>query len=54
MLARSRLYAGLLWTLLLLALIAPWIGLYPVLGMRMMCASRCLPAPSICWRATPG
>ncbi|HOI66950.1 MAG TPA: branched-chain amino acid ABC transporter permease [Thiomonas arsenitoxydans] len=37
MLAHSRLYAGLLWSLLLLALIAPWIGLYPVLGMRMMC-----------------
>ena len=35
--ARTRLYAGLLWALLVLALIAPWIGLYPVLGMRMMC-----------------
>ena len=41
MLARTRfsdqLSNGLLWSLLLLALIAPWIGLYPVLGMRMMC-----------------
>ena len=35
--APSRLYAALLSALLLLALIAPWIGLYPVLGMRMMC-----------------
>ncbi|WP_079416348.1 branched-chain amino acid ABC transporter permease [Thiomonas intermedia] len=41
MLARTRLSnrlsSGLLWALLALALIAPWIGLYPVLGMRMMC-----------------
>lgn len=41
MLARTRLSnslsKGLLWALLALALIAPWIGLYPVLGMRMMC-----------------
>ena len=41
MLARTRLSNslsnGLLWALLAIALIAPWIGLYPVLGMRMMC-----------------
>jgi len=37
MLWHHRLPAVVLWALLLLALIAPWIGLYPVLGMRMMC-----------------
>ncbi|TAL82385.1 MAG: branched-chain amino acid ABC transporter permease [Rhodanobacter sp.] len=27
----------LTWLLLLLAIVAPWLGMYPVLGMRMMC-----------------
>jgi branched-chain amino acid transport system permease protein len=37
MFSHARLSASLLWVLLGLALIAPWVGLYPVLGMRMMC-----------------
>ena len=37
MLWRTRLPAHVTWVLLLLALAAPWLGLYPVLGMRMMC-----------------
>ncbi len=37
MLWRTRLPAYVAWALLLLAVAAPWLGLYPVLGMRMMC-----------------
>ncbi|WP_449369466.1 branched-chain amino acid ABC transporter permease [Thiomonas sp.] len=37
MLRQVRLPAVVVWTLLALAVAAPWLGLYPVLGMRMMC-----------------
>ena len=34
---RTRVPVYMVWGLLLLAITAPWLGLYPVLGMRMMC-----------------
>ncbi len=34
---RPRIPVYMVWGLLLLAIAAPWLGLYPVLGMRMMC-----------------
>lgn len=34
---RTRVPVYMVWGLLLLAIAAPWLGLYPVLGMRMMC-----------------
>ena len=37
MLRHVRLPSAIVWALLALAVAAPWIGLYPVLGMRMMC-----------------
>ena len=37
MLWRTRIPVVVAWTALILAVAAPWLGLYPVLGMRMMC-----------------
>jgi len=34
---RAHIPVYMVWGLLLLAIAAPWLGLYPVLGMRMMC-----------------
>ena len=34
---RTRIPVVVAWTALILAVAAPWLGLYPVLGMRMMC-----------------
>ena len=34
---RTHIPVYMVWGLLLLAIAAPWLGLYPVLGMRMMC-----------------
>ncbi len=37
MLRNLRLPSAVVWALLALTAAAPWLGLYPVLGMRMMC-----------------
>ncbi|MBW4048034.1 MAG: branched-chain amino acid ABC transporter permease [Proteobacteria bacterium] len=37
MLWRTRIPVVVAWVALVLAVAAPWLGLYPVLGMRMMC-----------------
>jgi len=34
---RSKAQLSAMWLILLLAVAAPWLGMYPVLGMRMMC-----------------